>query len=196
MKQIAYTALGVIAAIGLYYAANNTSSTSLQATVMNKTTSNNPVVLLNTTKGDIKIEVFKDDVPTIATNFIDLVEAKKYDNTPFHRVIEGFMIQGGDYENGNGTGGKSASGTELKDEISPKYSHLRGYVSMANRGPNTNGSQFFIMHQDGQFLDGKYSLFGRVLDGMDVVDAIATTQTGFMDKPVEAITITKASVIK
>lgn len=147
--------------------------------------------LLQTNKGDIKIELFHDKAPTIAKNFVVLSEQDKYDNTIFHRVIENFMIQGGDFENFNGTGGKSYTGSFLPDEIAPDLSHTRGMVSMANRGPNTNGSQFFIVHKDSTFLDGNYSIFGRVLEGMEVVDAIAEMKTNANDRPLEDVVLKK-----
>jgi cyclophilin family peptidyl-prolyl cis-trans isomerase len=144
---------------------------------------------LKTNYGDIKIKLNYEAAPTIAENFATLAQAGKYDNTIFHRVIEGFMIQGGDYENHNGTGGQSSTGEYLKDEFSPDLSHTRGAVSMANKGPNTNGSQFFIVHEDATFLDGRHSIFGTVVEGMDTVDKIATAETDLKDAPLERVII-------
>ena len=110
------------------------------------------------------------------------------------RVIDGFMIQGGDYEFANGTGGASYWGDELEDEFSPNLSHVRGAVSMANRGPNTNGSQFFIVQKDAPFLDGRHSIFGQVTKGMDVVDKIATTKADMSDRPLEEIIIERVTL--
>ncbi len=144
---------------------------------------------LRTSQGDIVIELFHNKAPEIAYNFDVLAQRDLYDNTIFHRVIEGFMIQGGDFQNFNGTGGHSHTGGYLEDEIDPTLSHTRGMVSMANRGPNTNGSQFFIVHEDSLFLDGGYSIFGQVVHGMDVVDAIAQTPTDAQDKPMTSVVI-------
>ena len=152
------------------------------------------IVTLKTNFGDIKIKVFRKEVPNIAENFIKLAEAGKYDNTIFHRVIKGFIIQGGDYENFNGTGGESWKGGYLEDEFAPNLSNTRGMVSMANKGPNTNGSQFFIVHQDATFLDGRHSVFGKVIEGMDVVDKIATVKTDLRDAPLEKIIIKTVEV--
>lgn len=145
--------------------------------------------VLKTNMGDIEMQLFHDKAPTMAKNFVILSEKDKYDNTIFHRVIKGFMIQGGDFQNYNGTGGKSYTGGYLEDEIDSSLSHKRGMVSMANRGPNTNGSQFFIVHKDSQFLDGDYSIFGQVISGMDVVDAIANQKTNTNDRPLKDVVI-------
>lgn len=154
----------------------------------------NPTITLNTTQGDIVIQLFSDKAPEMTKNFLTLAKEGKYDNTIFHRVIEGFMIQGGDYENFNGTGGKAYNGGTLDDEIASDLSHVRGMVSMANRGPDTNGSQFFIVHQDATYLDGNYSIFGQVTDGMNVVDAIAETDTDINDRPMEDIKINSVEI--
>lgn len=146
-------------------------------------------VVFNTNQGAITAQIFTDQVPGIAGNFINLAKAGKYDGTVFHRVIEGFMIQGGDYENRNGTGGQAFEGGMIADEFAPGLSHVRGTLSMANRGPNTNGSQFFIMHGEAPHLDGMHSIFGQVTEGMDVVDAIASAATTVGDRPVNDIII-------
>jgi cyclophilin family peptidyl-prolyl cis-trans isomerase len=104
------------------------------------------------------------------------------------------MIQGGDYENRNGTGGKAFVGGEIKDEFVSGLSNVRGAISMANRGPNTNGSQFFIVHKDAKFLDGKHSVFGRITSGMEVLDAIANTPKNMQDKPLEDVIIASVTV--
>ncbi|MCL4153055.1 UNVERIFIED_CONTAM: hypothetical protein GTU68_050540 [Idotea baltica] len=146
-------------------------------------------IVLKTNQGDITVALLREDAPNIVQNFVDLAKEGKYDDTIFHRVIEGFMIQGGDYENRNGTGGQAANGGMIEDEFSPNLSHVRGVLSMANRGPNTNGSQFFIVQQDQPHLDGRHSIFGQVTDGMDVVDAIAASEKDGMDRPVEEVVI-------
>lgn len=154
-------------------------------TTMTQTTT----ATINTNYGEITIALYDDKAPGIVENFVSLATDGRYDNTPFHRVIEGFMIQGGDYEFGNGTGGDSYKGGSIPDEIHPDLTHTRGSVSMANRGPDTNGSQFFIVHQDSTFLDGRHSIFGQVVDGMDVVDKIAEVRTDVSDRPVRPVTI-------
>lgn len=147
---------------------------------------------LKTNLGDITVELDYDKAPVTADNFAQLALNEQYDGTIFHRVIEGFMIQGGDYENFNGTGGQAFGGGMIDNEISD-LSHVRGALSMANAGPDTNGSQFFIVHQDALFLDGSYSVFGRVIAGMDIVDAIASVKTGAMDRPVEDVILEKVT---
>jgi cyclophilin family peptidyl-prolyl cis-trans isomerase len=147
------------------------------------------VAVLHTNQGDIIMELYRDKVPELTKNFTELVRSGKYNGTIFHRVIDGFMIQGGDYERFNGTGGKSYTGGYLKDEIVPGLTHTRGVVSMANKGPNTNGSQFFIVQNDAKFLDGRHSIFGQVTEGMDIVDKIAKMPKDELDAPIERIVI-------
>ncbi len=146
-------------------------------------------VTLETNLGDIEIRLLPEEAPKLARNFAELAKAGKYNGTIFHRVIKGFMIQGGDFENADGTGGTSSSGKELKDEFSQNLSHVRGAVSMANHGPDTNGSQFFIVQEDAQFLDGRHSIIGQVTSGMDTVDRIAEEKTDLNDRPINAVTI-------
>lgn len=128
----------------------------------------NKQVRLTTEKGEIVFELFADTAPKTVSNFVYLAQGGYYDGLIFHRREEGFVIQGGD-PNGNGTGGP---GYEFEDELSDSYSYERGFVAMANRGPNTNGSQFFIMLAD-TALPKAYSIFGRVTEGMEIVDALA-----------------------
>ncbi len=161
------------------------------------------VATLETTKGRIRFELLTQDAPKTCENFRLLAERKYFNGITFHRVIKGFMIQTGDPK-GDGTGGESAFGGEFADEIDPKSPlYLAGYkagiVAMANRGPNTNGSQFFIMHRDYQ-LPPSYTIFGRVFEGQDVVDAIAETPTYQgpemlrRDRPLTPIRIISATV--
>ncbi len=152
------------------------------------------VVTLETNFGDIKLQIYRKKVPEISKNFISLAKDGKYSGTIFHRVIEGFMIQGGDYENFDGTGGQSYTGKYLEDEFAEGLSHVRGAISMANKGPNTNGSQFFIVQQDSPFLDGRHSVFGHVIEGMDVVDIIAKLKTDLHDAPLEKVIVEKVVV--
>lgn len=146
----------------------------------------NRTAAIQTNKGTIKFELLESDAPKTTENFITLAERGYYDGVIFHRVIKGFMIQGGD-PTGTGRGGEAATGGRFNDEIdSTSALYQRGYkkgtVAMANAGPNTNGSQFFIMHADYP-LPPSYTIFGRVTDGLDIVDAIATTETDRSDKP-------------
>ncbi|MCX5648682.1 MAG: peptidylprolyl isomerase [Planctomycetota bacterium] len=127
-----------------------------------------PLVTLQTTKGNIVLELAEDDAPNTVANFVSLAEKGFYNGVTFHRVIADFMIQGGD-PTGTGRGGP---GYVIADEFSPHLKHARGVISMANAGPNTGGSQFFITHVPCPQLDGKHAVFGRVIEGMDVVDSI------------------------
>lgn len=146
---------------------------------------------LKTTKGDITLEFYLELAPNAVKNFLTLAEQGFYDGVIFHRVIENFMIQGGD-PTGTGMGGP---GYAFDDEFDPsseiaRKGYQRGTLAMANSGPNTNGSQFFIMHKDYP-LPYQYTIFGRVTEGMDVVDVIATTKTDSNDKPLEDVVINK-----
>jgi cyclophilin family peptidyl-prolyl cis-trans isomerase len=156
----------------------------------------NRTAVIQTNKGTIKFELLEAEAPKTTENFRLLAERGYYDGVIFHRVIQGFMIQGGD-PLGRGVGGESAWGGTFKDEIDSKselYSggYKRGTVAMANRGPNTNGSQFFIMHQNNP-LPPNYTIFGRVTEGQDVVDAIATTPTA-NERPTQQITMEKVTI--
>jgi len=157
----------------------------------------NRIAVLQTNKGAIRFELLETDAPKTTENFITLAERGYYDGIIFHRVIKGFMIQGGD-PTGTGSGGESAWGGRFKDEInssSPVYQrgYKAGTVAMANAGPNTNGSQFFIMHSD-YALPPSYTIFGRVTEGQDVVDAIATSQTGRNDRPASEVKMEKVTI--
>ncbi len=143
-------------------------------------------VVLKTSKGDISIEVDADRAPKAATNFYEHAKEGYYDNLTFHRVISGFMIQGGD-PTGTGAGGDSIFGGEFEDEITDDMTYSAGTVAMANHGPDTNGSQFFIMHKDYP-LPPLYTIFGKVTAGQDVVNAIAGVKTGPGDRPLEPVT--------
>jgi len=149
-------------------------------------------VKFETTHGNIVINLYS-DMPITTGNFEKLVEQGFYDNVIFHRIIEEFMIQGGDPQ-GTGMGGP---GYTIKDEFTHAGGNKnnRGTISMANAGPNTGGSQFFINLVDNNFLDTKHPAFGKVIEGMDVVDAIAKVQKNAQDKPLEEVKIIKASII-
>src|SRR5215216_6231258 len=157
----------------------------------------NRIAVLETNKGTIKFELLEGDAPKTTENFRLLAEKGFYDGVGFHRVIKGFMIQGGD-PTGTGRGGQSAWGGRFNDEIkSGSATYQRGYkagtVAMANAGPNTNGSQFFIMHVDYP-LPPSYTIFGRVTEGQDVVNAIATTPTVPGDRPVSEVKMEKVTI--
>ena len=142
---------------------------------------------LKTTKGDITIEFFEADAPNTVANFVKLARAGFYDGTKFHRVIQDFMIQGGDPltrdDAATARWGTGDPGYKFADEIQDNNHNLIGTISMANSGPDTNGSQFFINTADNSFLDGKHTTFGRVVAGMEVVQAIEPTPTGPADRP-------------
>ncbi|KAF0824247.1 peptidylprolyl isomerase [Cytobacillus firmus] len=183
---------------------------------------NERLVEMQTSKGNIKIKLFPDQAPKAVENFIKHSEDGYYDGLIFHRVIQDFMIQGGDPE-GTGMGGESIYGEAFEDEFSNELFHIRGALSMANAGPNTNGSQFFIVqnttldpslkeqmekagypeeiikaYENGgtPTLDHKHTVFGQVVEGMDVVDSIAAVETAEQDKPAEDVVIEKIEVLK
>lgn len=179
-----------------------------------------PVAVLETTKGTVKIQLFPAQAPKTVENFVGLIEKGYYDGIIFHRVISDFMIQGGD-PTGTGMGGESLWGDSFEDEFSDEIFNLRGALSMANAGPNTNGSQFFIVQasrvpanmlrqlkglvpdevvsaygeQGGTpWLDKRHTVFGHVIEGMDVVDDMAKVRVNYADKPLEDIKIIKATI--
>ncbi|MEH7156641.1 peptidylprolyl isomerase [Neobacillus drentensis] len=181
------------------------------------------LVEMETSMGNVKIKLFPEYAPKAVENFIKHSEEGYYDGLIFHRVIKDFMIQGGD-PNGNGTGGESIYGTPFEDEFSDHLYNLRGALSMANSGTNTNGSQFFIVQSTSldpamkeqmekagypkeileaydknggtPWLDHRHTVFGQVIDGMEIVDKIANTPVGAQDKPEKDVTIKKINVLK
>ena len=157
----------------------------------------NRIAVIETNKGTIKVELLEEDAPKTTENFRLLAGKGYYDGVIFHRVIKNFMVQGGD-PLGEGYGGESAWGGKFADEIdktSPLYQGVygKGTVAMANSGPNTNGSQFFIMHTDYP-LPPSYTKFGVVVEGQDVVDAIAEVETNQRDKPLEEVKMEKVTI--
>jgi len=157
----------------------------------------NRIANIKTNLGTIRFELLEEDAPKTTDNFIKLAERGYYDGVIFHRVISGFMIQGGD-PTGTGSGGESASGGRFPDEINRsselyKGKYEKGTVAMANAGPNTNGSQFFIMHADYP-LPPSYSKFGRVIEGQEVVDAIATVEKDRSDRPRTDVVMEKVTI--
>lgn len=175
----AYVVIGIIIMGGIFYLIMNGESRPATTAV------------LETNKGEIIIELYS-DMPETAGNFEKLVSQGFYDGVIFHRVIDGFMIQGGD-PTGTGMGGP---GYKIKDEFTHKRGNRneRGTISMANSGPNTGGSQFFINLVDNSFLDTKHPAFGKVVGGMEVVDAIGSVETDRNDRPLEQVQIIRAYV--
>ncbi|WP_172373157.1 peptidylprolyl isomerase [Sporosarcina jiandibaonis] len=189
----------------------------------NEVAANEALVVMNTTLGPIKIKLFPEVAPKTVENFLTHAENGYYNGIIFHRVIEDFMIQGGD-PTGTGMGGESIWGDSFEDEFSTKVFNLRGALSMANAGPGTNGSQFFIVQASKlpggtvnqlrgagfpeeiveaydkmggtPHLDHRHTVFGQVIEGMDVVDTIAKVKKGPQDKPVEDVSIESIEILQ
>ena len=156
-----------------------------------------PIVRITMDSGKtIRLELYPEIAPITVENFLDLVNKGFYNGLSFHRIIPGFMIQGGD-PSGNGTGGP---GYKIKGEfksngVNNDIKHERGVISMARAfDPNSAGSQFFIMHKDAPHLDGEYAAFGKVIEGLETVDEIASVETGFQDAPVKKVVMEKMEV--
>ena len=157
------------------------------------------IATIETDMGTIKVRLFPNGVPTLTKNFVELAKSGKYTNTPFHRVVKNFMIQGGDFTKKNGMGGYSFNGpdTYLANEINPSYSHLYGTISMAKSGaPVSIGSQFFIVtNKNGAgFLDGNYSPFGQVYEGMDIAEKIQNLQKPGTEQPSKIVNVKKITI--
>ena len=157
----------------------------------------NPIVRITMDSGKtIRLELYPEIAPVTVENFLDLVKKGFYNGLTFHRIIPSFMIQGGD-PSGNGTGGP---GYKIKGEfrsngVKNDLKHERGVISMARAfDPNSAGSQFFIMHEDAPHLDGEYAAFGKVIEGLDTVDEIASVETGFQDAPVNKVIMEKVEI--
>ncbi len=186
---VALLSVVAVAIVGYVMLGNNSSSNSLNENLpaTNK-------VMLVTSMGNILIEL-RDDMPITTNNFKKLVQQGIYDNTIFHRVIDGFMIQGGDP---TGTGYGDQSIPNIQDEFTDNNKNERGTIAMANKGadyPNSGNSQFFINLVDNNYLDSLHPVFGKVIEGMDVVDAIAKVATGDNDKPVEDVVLITADFV-
>ena len=183
MNKITIFIIALILIIGFWVGGKMTGNTKMETETK---------VKLETNHGDIIIQLYEKDMPVTVGNFKKLVEQGFYDGVIFHRVIEGFMIQGGD-PTGTGMGGP---GYTIKDEFTKTSldKNNRGTISMANSGPDTGGSQFFINLVDNNFLDGKHPVFGKV-EKMDVVDKIAKVQKNSQDKPLQDVVIIRASLI-
>ncbi|PVD24821.1 hypothetical protein C0Q70_15307 [Pomacea canaliculata] len=151
-----------------------------------------PNITLETTMGSVVVELYWKHAPNTCRNFAELSRRGYYNGVKFHRIIKDFMIQGGD-PTGTGRGGASIYGKNFEDELADDLKHTgAGILSMANSGPNTNGSQFFITLAPTQWLDGKHTIFGRVFSGMSVVQRIGMVETDSNDRPLEEVKIIKA----
>ncbi|NRH20524.1 peptidylprolyl isomerase [Candidatus Gracilibacteria bacterium] len=156
----------------------------------------NPKILLSTNLGDITLELFPEAAPKAVENFVGLTQNGYYDGIIFHRVIRDFMIQGGD-PTGTGSGGKSIWMRAFEDEfLDRNLTHKKGVISMANAGRNTNGSQFFIVTaEDASFLDRKHTIFGHVIEGIEIVEKIEASDTDRNDRPTSEVKIITAKVL-
>ncbi len=172
---------GVLAGVVLLMASTDGEAANLKATI-------------ETTKGRMVVELYQEQTPKTVENFVGLAKKGYYNGIIFHRVIPNFMIQGGD-PTGTGTGGESLWGTDFEDEIVAELHHDDlGILSMANRGPGTNSSQFFITLAPTPWLDGKHTVFGRVVEGQDVLSAIGAVERDARDKPVTDIVMEKVTI--
>ena len=172
---------------------NASPATPPQQSAVTPSGAKNPTAVFTTSMGTFTVELFADKVPATTKNFITLAEKNFYDGQIFHRVIDNFMIQGGDPK-GNGTGGP---GYSILDEFHPQLRHDGpGVLSMANAGPNTGGSQFFITLVPTPWLDGKHAVFGRVVSGMEVIRAIGKTPVDSRDKPKQDVVIRSVVIQK
>mmetsp|Transcript_8210 Transcript_8210/g.14194 ORF Transcript_8210/g.14194 Transcript_8210/m.14194 type:complete len:169 (+) Transcript_8210:247-753(+) len=154
-----------------------------------------PLVSVETTIGTFTVELYYKHAPKTCKNFLELSKKGYYNNVVFHRIIKDFMIQGGD-PTGTGRGGESIYGKKFEDEITRDLKHTgAGILSMANSGPGTNGSQFFITLSPTPWLDGKHTIFGRVYEGMEIIKRLGAMQTDRMDKPVHEVKILRATVV-
>ena len=157
----------------------------------------NPIVRITMDSGKvIRLELYPETAPITVENFLDLVKKGFYNGLTFHRIISGFMIQGGDPDgNGMGSPGYSIKGEFKSNGVDNPLKHEKGVISMArSMDPNSAGSQFFIMHEAAPHLDGQYAAFGKVIEGLDVVDEIASVETGFQDAPVDKVIMEKVEV--
>jgi|SRR3989338_4253200 len=165
---------------------------SCSITTMNRTAT------FETNQGTFTLELFEDKSPITTQNFIDLAQKGFFDGTRFHRIIANFMLQGGDPlskdESKRGYWGTGGPGYKIKDEFGQGLSNTRGTISMANSGPNTGGSQFFINTVDNTYLDGKHPVFGKVISGMDIIDKIGKVKTNMGDQPKDDVVVIKVTI--
>jgi len=191
----------------MFFACSGTNSENKDQNTFNNTQKETPpmtelkkdtltVAIIQTNMGTIEIELFADKAVKTVQNFVSLTEKKYYDGIIFHRVIDNFMIQGGD-PTGTGSGGQSIWGKSFEDEVKTGLKHESdGILSMANAGPNTNGSQFFITLAATPWLDGKHTVFGKVISGMDVVKTIGKVKTNQSDRPLTDVAMQKVTIEK
>lgn len=167
---------------------------NLQSTENKEMTSKNPIAVMETTQGTIKIQLMPNVAPKATENFVKLSEKGYYNDLTFHRIIKGFMIQGGD-PTGTGRGGSSIWGAPFEDEVNVDVTFDKGgYLAMANAGPNSNGSQFFITTVPTPWLNRKHTIFGKVIEGQDIVKKLEAVKTGPGDRPSEVQKITRITI--
>ena len=198
MKKIIFTLFLVMLSFGIIFAygkLNNVNSNNSDKGYFSMSDSIT-VAIIKTNMGTIEVELFADQTPKTVENFVGLAEKGYYNGIIFHRVIKDFMLQAGD-PTGTGRGGASFWGGKFEDEFVSDLKHdTPGMLSMANAGPNTNGSQFFITLVPTPWLDGKHTVFGKVINGMDVVYAIGEVKTGAGDKPVNTVVMEEVTIEK
>jgi cyclophilin family peptidyl-prolyl cis-trans isomerase len=198
MKKFILSLFLVMLAFGIIFAYGNLNNANSNTTdkgtyFMSDSTT---VAIIKTNMGTIEIELFANQTPKTVENFVGLADKGYYNGVIFHRVIKNFMIQGGD-PSGTGRGGASFWGGKFEDEFVSDLKHdTPGILSMANAGPNTNGSQFFITLVATPWLDGKHTVFGKVINGMDVVNAIGEVKTAAGDKPVNEVVMEEVTIEK
>jgi peptidylprolyl isomerase len=205
-KKYILLAIILILFLGVWYVFRNTGSPkneevkeNMNIEVKNEEVKNT-IAIIKTNFGDIKIELFDSLTPNTVANFIKLADAGFYNGTKFHRVMKGFMIQGGDPLSKDdskkelwGTGGP---GYKFNDEISSQNHNNLGTIAMANAGPNTNGSQFFINVVDNNYLDSKHTVFGKAVEGLDVALRISETSVGVASRPIENVIINSIEILR
>jgi peptidyl-prolyl cis-trans isomerase-like 1 len=198
MKKIIFTLFLVMLSFGIIFAygkLNNVNSNNSDKGYFSMSDSIT-VAIIKTNMGTIEVELFADQTPKTVENFVGLAEKGYYNGIIFHRVIKDFMLQAGD-PTGTGRGGASFWGGKFEDEFVSDLKHdTPGMLSMANAGPNTNGSQFFITLVPTPWLDGKHTVFGKVISGMDVVYAIGEVKTAAGDKPVNEVVMEEVTIEK
>jgi peptidyl-prolyl cis-trans isomerase-like 1 len=198
MKKFIFTLILVMLSFGIIFAygkLNNVNSNTSDKGYFSMSDSIT-VAIIKTNMGTIEIELFADQTPKTVENFVGLAEKGYYNGIIFHRVIKDFMLQAGD-PTGTGSGGASFWGGKFEDEFVSDLKHdTPGMLSMANAGPNTNGSQFFITLVPTPWLDGKHTVFGKVINGMDVVYAIGKVKTAAGDKPVDEVVMEEVIIEK
>ena len=199
MKKIFFPLIVIAFIFGCKNSNLNNQNKNQETIFMNdtaKTSDSMLVAIIETNMGTIEIELYEKETPKTVENFAGLAKKGYYKGIIFHRVIDNFMIQGGD-PTGTGSGGESLWGGKFEDEIVPSLTFDKpGYLAMANAGPNTNGSQFFITTAPTGWLNGNHTIFGKVIKGMDVVNAIGKTQTKPGDRPVKDVVMEKVTIEK